>query len=276
VTRETIVDRDRVVAALDEEWDALIALGAELEPEDWQRPTACPGWSVKDQYAHIIGTESMLLGRASPEIDLPADLPHVHNDIGRFNEVWVEAYRSKSPVDVLSDLGDVITERRAALAKQSQADFDEPSWTPAGEDTYGRFMSIRVLDQWFHEQDVREAVDRPGHVAGTAPEVVLDEFAAVLGYVVGKLAAVPPDNSVRFELTGPMSRTYDVEVDDRARVVDRLRGEPTVTLSLPGTLFCRLAGGRRSADDPDVREAVATRGDGKLADQVLSNLAFMV
>jgi uncharacterized protein (TIGR03083 family) len=276
VTRQTIVDRDRVVAALDEEWEALIALGAELEPEDWERPTACPGWSVKDQYAHIIGTESMLLGRASPETDLPADLPHVHNDIGRFNEVWVESYRSMSPVDVLSDLGDVITERRAVLANQGQEDFDEPSWTPAGEDTYGRFMSIRVMDQWFHEQDVREAVDRPGHVAGAAPEVVLDEIAAVLGYVVGKLAAVPPDNSVRFELTGPMHRTYDVAVDDRARVVDRLPGEPTVTLSLPGTLFCRLAGGRRSADDPDVREAVATRGDGELANQVLSNLAFMV
>ena len=34
---------------------------------------------------------------------------------------------------------------RTRLAQPPQADFDAESWTPAGNDTYGRFMRIRTL-----------------------------------------------------------------------------------------------------------------------------------
>ena len=38
----------------------------------------------------------------------------------------------------------------------TQADFDAPSWTPAGRDeTYGRFMRIRHYDCFMHEHDIR-------------------------------------------------------------------------------------------------------------------------
>lgn len=276
MARQTIVDRDRVVAALDEEWDALTALGGELSLDDWDTPTDCPGWSVKDNYAHIIGTESILLGRASPQIELPQDLPYVHNDMGRFNEVWVQSYRDTPAVDLLAELAGVIGERRAALARQSQEDFDATAWTPAGEDTHGRFMAIRVLDQWFHEQDVREAVGRPGHVAGLAPEVVLEEIGRVMGYVVGKQAGFPSGTSLRIELAAPMPYVYDVEVTDRARLVDALLDEPRVTVTMPGSTFCRLAGGRRRWVDAEITSVIATSGDQKLAEQLLSNVAFML
>ena len=67
---------------------------------------------------------------------------------------------------MLADLREVIAERRAALAGMDQAAFDAESFTPAGPDTYGRFMRIRVMDMWMHEQDIREAVGRPGHERG--------------------------------------------------------------------------------------------------------------
>ena len=272
----TIVDRHHIVAALDEVWDALVSLAVDLDADDWSAPTDCPGWSAKDIYAHIIGTESMLLGRPTPAVELPPNLPHVRNDTGRFNETWVMSYSERSGSELLADLGEVITERRAALATMDQDAFDALAWTPAGEDTYGRFMRIRVMDQWFHEQDVREAVGRPGHLDGLAPEVVLDELTAAIGYVVGKKAAVPPGTSVRIDLKGPMSHRWDVEVTDRARVVDWMAGEPTLTITMPGATFCRVAGGRRAWDHPWVRSATAVEGDEYLATQVLSNLVFMI
>lgn len=272
----TIVDRHHIVAALDEVWDALVSLAVDLTADDWSAPTDCPGWSAKDIYAHIIGTESMLLGRPTPAVELPPNLPHVRNDTGRFNETWVMSYSERSGSELLADLGEVITERRAALATMDQDAFDALAWTPAGEDTYGRFMRIRVMDQWFHEQDVREAVGRPGHLDGLAPEVVLDELTAAIGYVVGKKAAVPPGTSVRIDLKGPMSHRWDVEVTDRARVVDWMAGEPTLTITMPGATFCRVAGGRRAWDHPWVRSATAVEGDEDLASQVLSNLVFMI
>ena len=267
----TIVDRDQAVAALDEAFDAFVALAEGLAPDDWDRSTACPGWSVKDTVSHVIGIESMLLGRPTPAVTLPDDLPHVRNDFGRVNEQWVESYRGRPPAEVVADLRDVVARRRTAVAGMDQAAFDEDSFTPAGPDTYGRFMRVRVMDVWFHDQDIREAIGRPGHLEGLAPAAALDEVAMAIGYVVGKKAAAPPGSSVRFELTGPMARRIDVDVGERARVVDRLTGEPTTTLTVPGDRFTRLVGGRGA--DPGV---VAITGDAGLGQAVVANLAYMI
>jgi uncharacterized protein (TIGR03083 family) len=269
-----IVEREGVLAALYEEWDSLLALADELGPDDWGRPTACPGWTVKDTYSHVVGTESMLAGRDNPDVDV-SGAAHVRNDIGRFNEVWVEHYRSRPAAEVVADLRAILAERRAALDGMDQAAFDAEGFTPAGPDSYGRFMRIRVMDCWVHEQDVREAVGRPGHLDGLAPQAALAESVRAMGYVVGKKAGAPAGSSVRLELTGPLSGRIDVEVGDRARVVEDLTGEPTATVTLPGDRFMRLAGGR-VADPATFRDGVDIRGDTTLGDAVVTNLAYMI
>jgi uncharacterized protein (TIGR03083 family) len=276
-TPATDVDRSHIVAALDEVWDALLSLAAELEPGDWERPTPLPGWTVRDIYSHVLGTESMLLGRKQPATEVPP-APHVRNDIGRLNEIWVQEYRARPVTDLLADLGEVLISRRAALAAMDQTAFDAPSWTPAGEDTYGRFMQIRVFDQWYHEQDIREATGRRGHLDGLAPEVALDEVTLALGFIVGKKAAAPAGSSVRFQLTGSPTRRIDVEVTDRARVVtgeDDGPDDPTVTLSLTSERFFRIAGGRLGERDP-VDTSVGIAGDRELGERVLRSLTFTV
>jgi uncharacterized protein (TIGR03083 family) len=267
----TILNRDATVAALDGAFDGFVAVVEGLGPDEWALPTDCPGWTVQDVVSHIIGTEAMLLGRPTPDVALPDDLPHVRNDIGRFNEQWAEHYRGRPPSEVAADLQAVVAERRLALAGMDQAAFEEESFTPAGPDTYGRFMRIRVMDIWFHDQDIRHAVGRPGHLTGPAPTAALDEIAHNLGYVVGKRAAVPAGNTVRFELTGPLARRVDVEVGDRARVVESIDGAPTTTLTVAGDHFLRLVGGR-SANTA----AVAVAGDRALGAAVVDNLGFLI
>jgi uncharacterized protein (TIGR03083 family) len=267
----TILDRDRLVAVLDEQFDAVLDLARGLDDHEWDQPTACPGWSVKDNLVHVIGTEAMLLGRPTPEVDLPDDLPHVRNDIGRFNEQWIEAYRDRTPAEVVADLDEVIAARRAELADKDQAAFDAESFTPAGTDTYGRFMRIRVMDMWMHEQDIREAVGRPGHDDGSAAVTALDEMSGAMGFVVGKRAGAPAGSSVRLDLTGSSGRRIDVEVGERASVVPALDGPPTATLTMPVLLFTRLAGGRGA--DP---AGVEVDGDAALGRAVVDNLGFMI
>jgi hypothetical protein len=157
----------------------------------------------------------------------------------------------------------------------SGEDFHASSWTPAGQGTYARFMRIRVFDCWMHEQDIRDAVDRPGHEDGTPAEVAMDEIAEVLGYLVGKRAAVPDGDSVTLVLDGPLRRTLHVLVDGRARVVPRLDGPATASLTLPSGLFTRLCGGRV---EPDERALAAVRidGDQDLGRRVAGSLRFTI
>ena len=273
----TIVDQDRVLAGLADVWGRLDELLAGLSDEDWVRPTPLPGWSVKDVVAHIIGTESMLLGDTTPTVDLGAP-DHVRNDIGRLNEAWVVSMADLSGPDVLATFRGHTSRRLDLLRDMDTAAWEAEGFTPAGNDSYGRFMRIRVFDCWLHEQDIRDSVGCPGGDVGTAVELALDEAAAVMGYVVAKRAAAPPGSRVAFDLTGPTARRIFVEVGTeerpRATVVDELSGPPTVSLWMPTGVFVRLAGGR--VDPSTVRDQIDVEGDLELGARIIANLAFTI
>jgi uncharacterized protein (TIGR03083 family) len=263
------------VAALAEVWARLDSLLAGLDGKEWSLPTCLPGWDVKAVVAHIAGTESMLLGETAPSIEVDeASHPHVRNDVGRFNEAWVAATASEAPEEVLERFRVRVGARRQALEETTDEAWAAVGFTPAGQDTYGRFMRIRTFDCWMHEQDIRDAVGQPGGEDGLAARAALDEMSAVLGYVVGKRAGAPKGALVRFELTGPAARRIDVEVAERAAVVEELPGPPTVTLTMPAGVFARLGGGR--VDPSAVGDQIVIDGDRELGEQIVANMAFTI
>jgi uncharacterized protein (TIGR03083 family) len=58
--------QEPVVDVLDEEWAAIGQLGDDLESGEWELPSECPGWTVRDVLSHMVGTERSLLGEPSP------------------------------------------------------------------------------------------------------------------------------------------------------------------------------------------------------------------
>jgi uncharacterized protein (TIGR03083 family) len=271
----TTVPKEPTVAALHDVWARLDSLLAGLSDEDWQRPTCLPGWNVQAVAAHLIGTESMLLGVGAPQLTISeATHPHVRNDIGSFNEAWVEALAAEPPADVLARFRADVAQRKQALDAMSSEDWDKVGFTPAGQDTYGRFMQIRVFDQWMHELDIRDAIGLGGGDEGLAAEVGLTEMAMAMGYVVGKKAGAPQGSRVHLDLTGPAARTIDVEVAERAAVVDELSGPPTLTVTMPAGVFARLAGGR--ADPSTLRDQVTLDGDVELGERLIDNLGYTI
>ena len=102
------------------------------------------------------------------------------------------------------------------------ADLAQPSWTPVGPGTYGRFMEIRVFDFWVHERDITTPLGRPTDDTGARAEIALAEVEGSLGYIVGKKVGLPDGRSIVFHLSGPLARDIAVVVDGRARVVDTI------------------------------------------------------
>ncbi len=88
------------------------------------------------------------------------------------------------------------------LIAMSSEDFDAPTQTPVGQARYRRLMEIRVFDCWMHEQDIRQAITRPGHEDGPCVEVSIDKIVRALGFVVGKQASVPDGSTVTVDLVG--------------------------------------------------------------------------
>ncbi len=273
----TVLDKDDVLTGLFASWDAIGALLAGLTPEQWQAPTELPGWTVHDVVAHVIGTEMMLSGTPLPDIDV-AGRGHVHNEIGALNERWVEHLRSKSPEEMLALFRDVAGRRKAALMAMTPEEWNTVTMTPAGPDSYGRFMRVRVFDCWVHEHDIRDAVSAPAGedaYSGADSRLALDEMASSMGFVVAKKGGAPDGSRVELTLTGPLARTIRVAVDGRAAVVPDFGGEqPTASIALDGRQFVRLAGGRPMVGHAP--QTIAYGGDEAVGTRIVENLAYVI
>jgi len=272
----TNLDKSDVLEGLFASWDDIDALLDGLADKQWQAQTPLPGWTVHDVAAHVIGTESMLQGAATPDADVDiSTLEHVRNDIGVLNERWVRELRGVSAADMLSKFRATTAQRREALSAMADADWNQVTATPAGPDTYGRFMRVRVFDCWMHEHDIRDALGRPAtDLGGPSSRLALDEVATSMGFVVGKLGGAPDGSRVAIELTGPLQRTIYVDVSGRARVVEDFDEPPTATITMDGLLFSRLAGGRTPLAPH--ADAVTYGGDEEVGRRVVEHLNYVI
>jgi uncharacterized protein (TIGR03083 family) len=272
----TELDKADVLAGLFGTWDSLAALLSGLSEQQWQSPTPLPGWCVHDVVAHMIGTESTLQGIGVPDADFDVStLDHVRNGVGEVNEVWVRHLRAESGADLRRRFSSVTADRRERLTEMSVDDWNAPTPTPVGLESFGRFMRVRLFDCWMHEQDIRDGVELPSSDAelrSPAARLSLDEIAATMGFVVGKLGKAPDGSRVAIELTGPLARTIRVAVDGRAQVVDDFGGlDPTASIRLDGLLLTRLAGGRT-----DTVSDVEFGGDAEVGSRVVEHLNFVI
>lgn len=272
----TVLDKNDVLTGLFASWDRIEALLESLTDEDWETPTALPGWTVHDVVSHIVGTEAMLSGTPTPQAGARPD--YVHNDIGALNEAWVEHLRPETPAAMMTKFREVTTRRKAALSAMTPEEWNAVTFTPVGPDSYGRFMRVRIFDCWVHEHDIRDAVGRtsaPGDLSGPDTRLALDELASGMGFVVGKKGRAPEGSRVLLRLTGPVAREIWVAVDGRAAVVADFGGaEPTVVVTIDGLQFTRLAGGRPMIGD--LPQDIDYAGDTEAGRRIVENLAFVI
>lgn len=91
------MDRDAIWDAVHRERSALADLLETLRPEEWDHPTLCPGWAVRDVAAHVI---------ASPQVGLADLVPALWRGRGDYNRaLYLDARaRGRRPVEsILAD-----------------------------------------------------------------------------------------------------------------------------------------------------------------------------
>jgi len=155
-----------VVNLFPEILDALLSLLGDLSADAWQRPTACPGWSVKDVALHLLGVEVGNLSRrrdgqavAGP-ITSWEELVTFVND---FNEAWVQAARRMSPrlvIDVLQCTGLQMCAFFRSLSPYAIG--DSVSWVGPEPAPIWLDLAREYTERWVHQQQMRDAVGKPG------------------------------------------------------------------------------------------------------------------
>lgn len=268
-------ERSTYTAALSDQWDALARLVTGLDETGWRTPTALPGWTVFDVLAHVVGTESLLLGEPTPqpETDL-STLPHVHNEIGVLNEAWIGALRPLTGEQLLAKFIETTDRRRAMLTGMTDEQWEAPAPSPIGVVPYARFMRVRLFDCWMHELDIADALGVTVDEYGPRADIALAELTETLGRAVVKGARAPDGSRITFALTGPETRLLHLRVDGRASLVEELDAPAAVTVELPHGLFARLRGGRTTAAEHS--GDIAFTGDRDLGARLAENLRFTI
>jgi uncharacterized protein (TIGR03083 family) len=148
---------------------SLLELLSSLAAEQWQTPTVCPGWSVKDVALHLLGDDIGLLSRrrdgfapadASGE---PGGFQELVAFLDRLNQTWVEAARRISPrllCELLALTGEATWRHLASL--DPLAVEGRVSWV--GPDPVPNWLDVarEYTERWTHQQQIRDAVGVPG------------------------------------------------------------------------------------------------------------------
>jgi len=257
---------------MEQAWSSMEEVAAQLSPEEWDMPTDCPGWLVRDQVAHTNAIEGNRLGRPWAPGD-PIKAPHVRNDLGAINEREIQHRRDQTPEQLLDDLRDVTGERVKFLAGLSDEEWQQDATGVLGTAPMTEVIKIRILDVFYHDQDIRVATGRPGAMNGDVARFVFERMASAMPFVVGKRAQAADGETVVFEIGQP-GETFAIGMQDRrGGPLADVPADPTVRLSMDCETFLRLCGGRWSPERVEEEGRLRVAGNRDLAGRILSNLA---
>ncbi len=260
---------------LAETWQQVAGVCADLSESQFMLETDCPGWNVKDQVAHIIGTERTLLGDPLPREPIVAN--YVRNDLGAFNEAWVENFRGWMGGELMIEFRRVTQDRLEQFERMGEDDMAVEIVSPVGILAMGDFLNIRVIDCLAHEQDIRRAVGRPGHLDGDVARFAVKESLRGMPKVVARGAHATDGTAVTFDVEGEagMRRTVVVE-GNRGRLLDGMYPDTaTCTIDLDVETFLLLCWGRISGGNAVESALVGIDGDVDLGRAVLASMNLM-
>lgn len=186
----------REIDALEAQCKELVALLGELGDEEWERPTRCPGWTVKELAAHCEGMMQRLVGANAEEVAGEAEIDRVgyygYDPAGQRggedpSKTFSEVIRDRVIEEVGDRTGDEIRNGvegavDAMLSGVRQAPVDrviKRSGHP--RITFGEFVATRVLEFGVHTMDLGHATLRGERVHPDAVPIITEILDGRLG-----------------------------------------------------------------------------------------------
>jgi len=259
----------------------LLEVLRSLSPDDWDRPTACSLWSVKDVAAHLLdgGLRRLSAQRDGHLLPPPPGALDSHESlVAWLNEVnagWVSAARRISPAMLVEMMKVVGRDLSAMLAA---ADPHAPALFPvawAGERESAMWMDVarEYTERWLHQQHVRDAVGRQGIQARELYHPVLDAFFRALPHTYRSVDA-PEGTAVTVTITGEAGDDWTVRREDGAwRLYVGLPDAPAARVWIDPDAAWRLF--TKASRGPDPRAHVRIDGDEALGRRALEMVSVM-
>lgn len=216
----------------------------DVAPQDWERPTPCEGWTVRDMGGHLVGamrSAATLRETLSQQRAVATRVKRTgEQDVDALTAIQIERAADLAPEQVVHELTALVDAavrgrrripalvRRAVRIPVKMGDIDE-KW-----DLDHFLGAILTRDAWLHRVDLADAL-------GTTPTLD-DADRRIVGDVAVEWAR-RHGQPVELTLTGPAGGRLSA-------------GTGGDELTLDAVEFCRILSGRATHDHPLLAQAV--------------------
>jgi uncharacterized protein (TIGR03083 family) len=258
--------------------DALLDLLAGLSHEEWDAPTICPGWSVKDLAGHLLGDDVGMLSRRRDAYRRGnaafAGWDDLVAFINRQNAEWVETTRRLSPrllCDMLRLTGAQVSAFFQSLdpyALGGPVDWAGPDRAPVWLD-----LAREYTERWHHQQQIRDALSKPGLTEPRYLAPALDAFVRALPHAYRNIDA-DGQTLIALTITGAAGGTWFLLREQATwKLYLDITRAPDAHITLAQDTVWRLF--TKGIGEGMARAQATIAGDPRLADPLLRTVAVI-
>lgn len=249
--------------------ERFLALVDTLGPNDWEQPTACARWNVRQIVAHLAGSDagyvkfSELKSQNSGRAQRPYRAAGF-SKLDALNQIQVDDRKDASPADLIAELREMGPKalkhrqripaviRRLPLPMGLLFPFKQ-TWVQIGYLT----DLILMRDLWMHRLDISRATSRPMELT---PEHDGRITALVVRDLTQSLPSSLQEAGIIYRLTGPAGGSWQFGPGVT----------PAAGLTMDALDFHRIASGRLAAEDAVSQALVTLEGEVDLARRILA------
>ncbi|HXS36678.1 MAG TPA: hypothetical protein VN721_08260 [Flavipsychrobacter sp.] len=263
----------------------LIELLQSLNAEEWQKQTVSKLGTVKDVAAHLLDGNiralSMLRDKyvgETPAISPDEDLIAYLNGL---NTSWVKAMKRVSPKMLIMlhrITGKPFCEYYNAMNPFGKSGFPV-DWAGEQESENWMHIACTYTQKWLHQQQIRDAIDKPGLMSYEFFNPFIDIFMLALPYTYRNVE-VKPDTTIKITITSDIGGSwYLTKTTDNWQLareeflydVDDVYPVTVITID-PDTAWRLFS---RSVTSEEVKNKITIAGNQQLGQAALSMVAVM-
>ncbi|MBB5437534.1 uncharacterized protein (TIGR03083 family) [Pedobacter sp. AK017] len=258
----------------------LIELLKSLTDEEWNAQTVARLWKVKDVASHLLDTNLRTLsisrdGYIGEKAENISSYQELVSFLNNLNMTWTNATKRLSP-DVLTFLLE-ITGPQFSAHLNSLDPFENAvfavSW--AGQQTSANWFNIarEYTEKFLHQQQIRDAVGKPGIMTRELYYPFLDVFMYALPYTFKNIAA-ETGTVVSLIITSEIGGQWNIVKDENKWTLNKkndLKADATVKID-PDTAWKLFS---KSLAPEQILPQVEITGNKKLGQHTLQMVSVM-
>ncbi len=274
--QEIPIDVVRLLPVLDKK---LIDLLKSLTPGEWQAQTIAKLWKVKDVVAHLLDTNIRLLSIMRDNYYGEEANVNSHQELvdflNRLNADWVKAMKRVSPqmLIFMHELtGPLFCDYFTSLDPFGKAAFPV-DW--AGETESRNWMEIarEYTEKWLHQQQIRDAVNKPGLMTRELFYPFIDIFMLALPHTYRSIAA-ENGTIIKLTITSPLGGPWFlIRTGDRWVLTKDCSSMPSTEISIDPDTSWKLFS--KSLRPEHVKDKISIQGNKELGGIALTMVSVM-